>query len=144
MKSKKILSVLLAIIILAGTSVSALAAVPTDNTVSPRYIQTQECDAFIQYSGNNATAGAAVTTRDKCTVKVTITIQNYTSAGWTDYTRFHTQTVVTTAGVEKSVSNTAYNIPDGYYKTSAYIEIYKNGVFVESDTVTSAIKYKGI
>jgi len=143
MKNKKILSFLLAILVLVSTSFSAFAATQTDSPVSPCYIQAEYVVPSISYSGDNATARATISTQSSCTVKVTLTIQTYTSAGWTDYTRFHTQTVVTTAGVEKSVSNTSYNIPDGYYRTSAYIEIYKNGVFVESDTVTCSMKYKG-
>ena len=142
MKNKKILSFILAVLILVGSSVSALAAVPTETTVSPCYIQADYLGASITYSGDNATARATISTQSNCTVKVTITIQNYSSAGWSNYETFPTQTVNTTAGIEKIVSNTSYNIPDGYYRTSAYFEIYRNGVFVESDTVTCAVKYK--
>lgn len=142
MKNKKILSFLLAILVLVSTSFSAFAATQTDSPVSPCYIQVDDLSASIAYSGDNATAKATVTTQSNCTVKVTITIQNYSSAGWTDYATFPTQTVNTVASVPKSVSNTSYNIPNGYYRTSAYFEIYRNGVFVESDTVTCAVKYK--
>ncbi len=142
MKNKKILSFLLAILVLVSTSFSAFAAAQTDSPVSPCYIQVDDLKASITYSGDNAIAEARVSTQSNCTVKVTITIQNYSSAGWTDYETFPTQTINTTAGITKIVSNTSYNIPDGYYRTSAYFEIYRNGVFVESDTVTCAVKYK--
>lgn len=143
MKNKRILSFLFAIVVLVGSSFSAFAALPPESTVSPLYIEAKSIVPSIAYSGNNATAKATISTYSGCTVKVTLTIQSYSSAGWTDYATFPTQTVSTIASIPKSVSNTSYNIPDGYYRTSAYFEIYMNGVFVESDTVTCSMKYKG-
>ena len=143
MKNKRILSFLFAVVVLVGTSFSAFAALPPESTVSPLYIEAKNLSSSIAYSGDSAIAKATISTQSSCTVKVTLTIQSYSSAGWIDYATFPTQTVSTIASIPKSVSNTSYNIPDGYYRTSAYIEIYRNGVFVESDTVTCSMKYKG-
>ncbi len=139
MKNKKIISAGLAIILAMMSILQAYAYVPSgDELISPQYNYSNWFDAEISKSGSTLTATCEYENNKSCDVKITLSIQRKTTTGGT-WSNVKSEVFTLFAPVSDllSISNTFVS---GYsYRAKAVLEVKKNNVIVEQDTIYSNI-----
>ncbi|MGN0627368.1 MAG: hypothetical protein ACI4IT_05340 [Oscillospiraceae bacterium] len=139
MKKKKIISLILALVMVLGMSQIVSASSGGGDIAVPYYNYMTSCAASIGADGTELTLTGRVNTYDTCVVKIQLDAQKSPTGSedsWVTFRNFPTVTV--SSGTVRTALKTIASVPTGYYyRTAANVSIYVNGVLVESDTVYS-------
>lgn len=140
MKFRKILALLLALMFCFSSAVSAFAA-NNEPEINPLYEGIQNVYVTLEDNSGDLAVTATCYTYEDCILKVTITMQKSSNAtSWSNYQKF--SAVSLSSGSIRTADKTSYDVPAGYYyKAFAYVQVYKGGVCVDSDTFVSDTVY---
>lgn len=144
MKTKKLISPLLAILLASICSVTAFATTNTSynrnidetSNIQPRYTGIYDFDVSYSKVNNKFIGTASGCVKSSYTGKIIIYIQR--SSNGSSWTTVKTEQVDLRGGLTKSIDASTDLLSNYYYRAKAYIYAYSNdGSLVESDVLTT-------
>lgn len=137
MKSKKIISLVLAIVLCFSFSTQIFGVKEDENNILPRYVAIDGIIPLINERDGDLYASITVGTFNTCSVEITMAVQRSTyGTSWANYKSYSKVTL--NSGIDRDVERIVYDVPTGfYYRTYGIVNVYVNGVLTDSDIVES-------
>lgn len=138
MKNKKIISLVLAFVMLFASFVPTYAITEeVSQQISPRYANVKAFEITVSQNNRTLSSECKVTTLVTCNVNLDITLQKYSSSrGWYDYQSYSTNFSGPSA---KIVNKLFSNLSTGTYRVKADITIQETPT--DNDTIYSETFY---
>lgn len=133
MKIKKIISLMLAVVLILSCGITALAqndsSIDENYNVQPRFLYIRSFLVNIEKTGSEAEGSSTVLLGTGCTGTIVLSIQKYTSSGWVNVSSKTKSLSAGTNTIKCEKDNLENNCK---YRAEAYVYIYSNNVQVES------------
>lgn len=144
MKIKKIISLLLALVLVFANVINAFGivyALPEDSEISPLFVVTNSIIPVISNENGDVVSTVSITVREKCRVEIDMDIQrSWNDSVWTTCVDRPAIAITT-----EDTCLTSYTMEDAatgyYYRLIADIDVYVNGVLKDSVSVESTSIY---